>query len=211
MSASVGAGTQASRRWPANGRWNFVTFGADIAFFSLGLSISSAYTVLPLFAHHLTNNNLLIALIPALRALGTFGPQLLVAPYVERQRRALPMILVITVWERLPFLLLAIGAVWLAQGDPNILLGLFLFLIFLATLSSGLCYPAWLDLIARSIPGDWLGRFFGLWAGLGGALGIGGAAVGAALIAAFPFPLNFALCFSLTFGAFIISFVLLAL
>ncbi|MEO7002790.1 MAG: MFS transporter [Ktedonobacterales bacterium] len=216
---SAGAGAEARRTtrggrrqvWPVNSRWNFMTLGADIAFFSLGLSISSAYTLLPLFAHHLTDNNLLIALIPALRALGQFAPQLLVAPFVERRRRTLPMILVITPMERVPFLLLALGALWLAQGAPALLLGMFLFLVFLATLGSGLVYPAWLDLIARAIPSDWLGRFLGFWSGLGGALGIGGAAIGAALIATFSFPLNFALCFLLTFAAMIVSFVLLAL
>lgn len=185
--------------------------GADIAFFSLGLSISSAYTVLPLFVHHLTANNEAVALIPAVRALGLYVPPLLVASWVERRRRALPFILKWTVLERVPFLLLAVGAVWLARGNPGLLLGVFLLMIFLALLGSGVTYPAWLDMIARTIPNDWLGRFFGFWTGLGGLLGIGGAAIAAALLANFAFPLNFALCFLLTFASYIVSFVLLAL
>lgn len=209
VGAGSGAGSGAAR--PAHTRWNFTVFGADIAFFSLGLSISSAYTVLPLFVHHLTANNEAVALIPAVRALGLYVPPLLVASWVERRRRALPFILKVTVLERVPFLLLAIGAIWLARGNPSLLLGLFLFMIFLALLGSGLTYPAWLDMVARSIPNDWLGRFFGFWTGLGGLLGIGGAAVAAALLANFAFPLNFALCFLLTFAAYIVSFVLLAL
>ena len=71
-------------------RWNFLVLGGDIAFFSLGLSITSAYTVLPLFVHHLTPENLAVALIPAIRALGVYGPQLFVAPFVERRSRMLP-------------------------------------------------------------------------------------------------------------------------
>lgn len=224
MTASVGAQRAAERgerserggdnratRWPTNSRWNFVTLGADISFFSLGLGVSSAYTVLPLFVSHLTSDNTIIALIPAIRALGTFAPQLLIAPLVERRRHVLPMILVMTIGERLPFLLLALAALWLVQGNAALLLGVFFAMLFITTLSSGLCYPPWLDLIARAIPDGWLGRFLGFWSGIGGALSIGGAAVAATLIATFPFPLNFALCFLLTFGAFVISFILLAL
>lgn len=208
---AVGVGAGAGAKRPAHTRWNFTVLGADIAFFSLGLSISSAYTVLPLFVTHLTSNNEAVALIPAVRALGLYVPPLLVASWVERRRRALPFILKATILERVPYLLLAFGAIWLARGNPGLLLGLFLFMIFLALLGSGLTYPAWLDMVARSIPSDWLGRFFGFWTGLGGLLGIGGAAIAAALLANFAFPLNFALCFLLTFASFVVSFVLLAL
>ncbi len=186
-------------------------FGADIAFFSLGLSISSAYTVLPLFVAHLTSNNVAIALIPAIRALGLYGPQLLVAPLVERLRHALPFILFVTIFERVPYLVLAFGAVWLAGRSDCALLALFFALIFLALLGSGVTYPAWLDMISRSIPRTWLGRFMGFWWGAGGVMGIGGAAIAAALLARVSWPLNFALCFGLTFAAMVISFVLLAL
>ena len=208
---AVGVGARSGAQQPAHTRWNFTVLGADIAFFSLGLSISSAYTVLPLFVHHLTSNNEAVALIPALRALGLYVPPLLVASWVERRRRVLPFILKATILERVPFLLLAVGSIWLAHGNPRLLLGVFLFMIFLALLGSGITYPAWLDMVARTIPRNWMGRFFGLWTGLGGMLGIGGAAIAAALLANFAFPLNFALCFLLTFASYVVSFVLLAL
>lgn len=208
---AAGFEAHAGETRPANTWWNFTVLGADIAFFSLGLSISSAYTVLPLFVHHLTSNNETVALIPAVRSMGLYLPTLLVAPMIERRRHAMPFILRATVLERVPYLLLALGALWLAGGNPTFLLALLLVMIFLATFGSGLTYPPWLDLVARAIPSDWLGRFFGLWTGLGGLFGIGGAAVAAALLRYVAFPLNFALCFFLTFGMFVISFVLLTL
>ena len=195
----------------ANTRWNFTVLGADIAFFSLGLSISSAYTVLPLFVHHLTSGNEAVALIPAVRALGTYGPPLLVAGYVESRRHALPYILAVTLLERLPFLALAIVSLWLTHANPAVLLMIFLLMLFLATTGSGLITPAWVDLVARAIPTNWFGRFLGFWTGVGGVLGIGGAALAAALIKNVRWPLSFALCFLLTFAAFVVSFVLLAL
>ena len=205
--------TSGERGAPPAGRvwWNFTVLGADIALFTLGLSISSAYTVMPLFVHHLTPDNVLVALIPAIRALGLFGPQLLVAPLVERRRHVLPFILLVTILERVPYLVLGLGALWLAHSNATILLILFFLMIFLALFGGGLTYPAWLDMIARAIPDNWLGRFLGLWTGLGGVLGIGGAAVAALLLARAEWPLNFALCFILTFATMVISFILLSL
>jgi len=207
----VAAGLQAELPRSKHMRWNFTVFGADIAFFSLGLSISSVYTVLPLFVHHLTLNNVIVGMIPAIRSLGIYGPQLLVAREIERRNRALPYILTWTVLERVPFLLLGIATILLSHGNATVLLALFMGMIFLATLGSGICYPGWLDLIARAIPSNWMGRFFGFWNGLGGFMGIGGAAIAAAVIARVEWPFNFALCFLMTFGAYVISYVLLAL
>ena len=209
---AVGSGKdEAGAYVPAHTWWNFTVLGADIAFFSLGLSISSAYTMMPLFVHHLSSDNVLVALIPAIQALGLFGPQLLVAPLVERRRYALPFILVATTLERVPYLILGLGALWLANSNTTALLVLFFLMIFLALFGGGLTYPAWLDMIARAIPGNWLGRFLGFWTGLGGILGIGGAAVTAILLATAAWPLNFALCFILTFATMVVSYVLLSL
>lgn len=196
---------------PAHTWWNFTVLGADIAFFMLGLSISSSYTLLPLFAAQLNASNVVVALIPAVRALGLYGPPLLVASLVERRRHALPYILVMTVLERVPYLVLAAATLLLARGHNAALLAIMFVMIFVALLGGGLTYPAWLDMIARAIPGAWLGRFFGFWTGAGNLVGIGGAALAAALLAGVAWPFNFALCFALTFAAMVISFVLLSL
>ncbi len=194
-------------------RWNFATMGIDIAFFTLGMNISSAYVVLPLFVHHLSTSNIAAALVPAVRALGIFGTQLILAGYVEGLRRTKPILLVVTTLERLPFLILAGAALLLAGSHPLWLLVLFFLLILTQTLGSGLSMTPWLDLVARAIHDNWRGRFFGLSTGLGGLLGLGGAAL-ATLILSSPtigYPANFALCFTLTFGMMVISFIWLAI
>jgi MFS family permease len=193
-------------------RWNFSVLGLDIALFTLALNISSAYVVLPLFVYHLSGgSNFATALIPAVRALGLFGPQLLVAGATERLRRTKPILLFITVFERVPFLILAIAAVALAGAHPDWLLILFFTLILIQTLGGGFTLPPWLDLVARSIPDNWRGRFFGLSSGLGGFLGIGGAALATLILSssAIGYPNNFALCFTLTFSLMVASFICL--
>lgn len=210
MEIGLGAGSHTAAR-PAHWRWNFLVFGGDIAFFTFALNISSAQTILPLFVHHLTPSNEAVALIAAVRNLGLFGPQLFVAPRVERLRHALPFILVATIFERIPFLFLALCALWITGESPTILLALFFLLILMQQGAGGLTFPPWLDLIARTIPSDWRGRFMGWWTGVGGIAGIAGAALGAVLIADMAWPGNFAVIFGLTFAMMVVSFVLLAL
>ncbi len=193
-----------------DGRWNLLIMGLDIAFFTVGLNISSSYAILPLFAAHLTHQNALIALIPALRTIGIFGPPLLVAGLVERRSRVKPLMLWTTLFERIPFLLLAVAALLLAQGNDGPLLVIFFVLVFIQAMGSGLTFPSWLDLIARAIPGQVRGRFLGNSTGIGNILGTGGAALAAAIIVRLAWPLNYALCFLLSFVAVTISFGLLA-
>lgn len=203
--------TSATRALKRDGIWNFLTLGGDIAFFTLALNIASSYTVFPLFAIHLGADNTIVALIPAIRALGVFAPQLLIAARVERLRRVKPLILALTIGERVPVLIIGVAALALAINHAALTLGIFLLMMLIPSLSSGLTFPAWYDLIGRAIPRAWMGRFLGIWMGVGGALGALGSLAAAALIAAFAFPLNFALCFMLAFVAFVISFVLLAM
>lgn len=211
MSATMEAKSEQGRAWSRLGRWNFLTFGGDIAFFNVGLSVASVYTIAPLFASHLGADNTIIALIPAIRALGFYAPQLLIAAYTERRRRVMPLLLVLTIGERAPSLFVALAAFWLAVAHPSAMLWVLLLMTLAPAFSSGLTFPPWYDLITRAMPARWLGRFLGFWNALGGALGALGAIGGAAMIAAFPFPTNFALCFLMAFAAYIVSFVLLTL
>jgi len=191
-------------------RWNFVMLGLDISLFTLALTFASAYGVLPLFAHHLTDSNVALGLIPAVRALGALLPPILVAAFVQRLRRRKPFVLAWTVLERLPYLALAILTPALAIAHPTLLLWIFFASIAVGACAGGVTAPAWLDLVARVLPDDWRGRFFGLWSALGSLLGLGGGALTAALLRLPDWPTGFALCFGCAFGCLIVSFVCLA-
>ena len=192
-------------------RWNFWTLGMDIAFFTFGLSVTSAYTILPLYVHHLTNANWPVALITALRSLGLFAPTLFVAARVERLWRVKPNLLVMTQFERIPLLIMAIATVFLAYHYNVLLLVIFFIMITLQAAGSGLSSSSWLDMISRAIPTTMRGRFLGGWSGVGALFGIGGGALAAAFLRIFLWPWNFAACFTVTFIAFVISFFLLAM
>lgn len=191
-------------------RWNFTVMGLDLSLFVLGVSFASAYGVLPLFVSHLSASPLALGLIPAVRA-GSLLPPIFVSAYTERLPRKKPFVIVCTVIERLPYLVLAIATPLLAYDRPTLLLWLLFTMIATSTLMGGVAMPAWLDLLSRMLPADWRGRFFGLSSALGGLLGVAGGALAAFLLAHFSWSTGIALCFACTFACLVVSFVFIAL
>ncbi len=191
-------------------RWNYTVMGLDLSLFVLGLSFVSVYGVMPLYVHHLSTSNLALGLIATIRAIGSSLPPVLIAPHTERLRRKKPFLLTMTTFERLPYLVLAIVTPLLAGSHPALLLWLFFAMVGIGTWFGGMGLPAWLDLLARMLPPDWRGRFFGFSIALGGLLGVIGAAIAALLLERFDWPGGFALCFACTTVSLAVSFVFIA-
>jgi MFS family permease len=191
-------------------RWNFVVLGIDIGLFTLALTFASTYGVLPLFVHHLTASNVALGLIPAVASFGSFLPPILVAPALQRRQLRKSFILAWTVVERLPFLAIALLTLALAPAHATLLLWLFFALFAVSTVAGGASVAAWLDFVARVMPDDWRGRFFGLWSALGTLLGLAGGVGTAVLLRARDWPTGFALCFGCAFACMVVSFGFLA-
>ena len=191
-------------------RWNYTVMGLDLSLFVLGLSFASVYGVMPLYVHHLSTSNLALGLITTVRAVGSSLPPILIAPRTERLRRKKPFLLTMTTFERLPFVVIAIATPLLAFSHPSILLWLFFAMIGISAWFGGAGMPAWLDLLARMLPPDWRGRFFGFSSALGGLLGVIGAGTAALLLERFDWPGGFALCFVCVSVSLAVSFVFIA-
>jgi MFS family permease len=188
-------------------RRNFIANVWDGTLWMFGFSFLSAATILPVYFAHLSSSTLLLGLIPAMLDLGWFMPQLLTARYVERLPRKIPLVLVLGITERLPFLVLAGGALWFARLPQATAVTLFFVLIGIRALASGLVATPWQEMIAKVIPVQWRGRFFGTSHSLGGALGLIGSAVAAFILARYPYPTNFAICFLAGFALTALSWV----
>jgi MFS family permease len=180
-------------------RRNFIANASDVSLWTFGFSFLSAATILPVYFAHLSSSTLLLGLIPALLDLGWFLPQLFTAQHVEKLARKKPLVVALGVVERAPFLLMAIGAIWFARLPAAVAVLLFFGLTAIRALASGMVATPWQELIAKIMPVQWRGRFFGLSNSLGGGLGLIGSAVAALILASLPYPTNFALCFLLAF------------
>lgn len=196
----------------SNLTWNFMVNLIDIAFITLGLSLVSRDTVLPVLVSTLTDSNLAVGLLAALYGLGIYLPQLFTANFTEQLRYKKPFVMLVgSVGERLPYLLMGI-AVWLfAVPAPQGALVLVLGCLAISGLSAGSAMPAWYDMIAKVIPVSRRGLWSGLGHGIGALMAIVGAFLVGRILDGYPYPNNFTLLFVLAFGATCISFVGLAL
>jgi len=194
-----------------NLRFNFTVNVLDGSFFGAALGFASFITIIPLFVSKLTDSAVLIGLIPAIHAVGWQLPQLFTAPRVSRLSRYKQMALMMTLNERLPFLGLAIVAWFSPQIGVQWSLILTFILLTWQGFGGGLTATAWQSLIAKIMPGDLYGRFFGIQsAGVTFMMAI--AAILAGLIlSAYYYPLDFTVCFLLASLMMIISYFFLSL
>jgi MFS family permease len=203
---------QYDREVERNFRWNFSVNLLDISFIMLGLSLVSRETVIPLLVSQLTPSTVAIGLVSAVYGLGLYLPQLIGAGYSEGMALKKPFV---ALWgglgERMPYLLIGVALLLLAEPAPMAALVLLILLLGVSGASAGFATPAWFDMIAKVIPLQRRGLFTGLGHGLGALMGVAGAAVIGVVLVRLPFPQSYAALFILAFAAMAISWVGLAL
>jgi MFS family permease len=177
----------------------------------VGLSFASQATILPAFAAYLGASNVVIGAIPAVMTLGWFLPSLFAAGHTETLPRKLPFVLRLTVWERVPFLVLALAAFVAAERAPALVLGVQLALLLVITGVGGVLMPAWMDIVGRAIPVTRRGRFFAASNLAASAAGFAGSFLTAHVLATWPAPAGFGVCFLCASACMALSYLALAL
>ena len=192
-------------------RRNFFANIMDAGFWFFGDSFVAAYTILPVFMSTLTDSPILIGLIPALEGAGWFIPQLFLAKHLERENRRLPLVLKLGIFDRFPYVLLAIGAFFILKVDQKVAIVLFVIVYGIKVFSSGLVALPWQELIATIIPVSHRGRYWGSALILGKSMGMIGAVIAGLILANIAYPLNYAFMFLIGFICASISYFFLSL
>jgi len=190
---------------------NFFANLMDAGFWFFGDSFVAAYTIMPVFMSTLTDSPILIGLIPALEGAGWFMPQLFLAKHLEGKSRRLPMVLKLGVLDRLPYLLLALGAFFILRVNQTVAIVLFLIIYGIKVFSSGVVALPWQELIATVIPVSHRGRYWGYALILGKLMGMVGAFFSGIMLAKIEYPLNYAYMFTVGFVCAAISYIFLSM
>lgn len=193
-------------------RWNFAVNVLDGASFWFGMSFISGAIILPLYVSRFTSNPLLIGLIPFLNMAGHLLPQLFVANAVERapKKKFFPVTIGFFL-ERIPIFLLAPTAYFLATSRPAVALAVFFVLFAWHKFGAGVIIVGWQDMIAKIIPLEKRGRFFGITNFLGNGAGILGAMVVPFVLDRFAFPLGYVISFAIAAVLIFMSWIFLSL
>jgi MFS family permease len=192
-------------------RYNVIVNLLDGGFFGLGWGFGSIGTILPLFVSRMTNSALLIGLIPAIHVVGWQFPQLFMANSVSRLRRYKPMVLLMTIHERIPYLGLAVVAFFLAALGNRLALVLTFVLLIWQGLGAGFTANAWQSMVAKIIPPESRGTFFGAQAAVANiAISMSAVAAGYILVG-LKDPVNFGVCFLLVLVGMGLSYFVVGL
>jgi MFS family permease len=170
----------------------------DLMAFFFADSFVSINTIMPVFAATLTDNPIIIGLMPAIANAGWFLPQLFMAAYVSSLKKKLPFTIRMAVLERLPYLLLPIFALFVPQLAKQSAVTLLLLIMILRGFGGGLVALPWQEMIATVIPITHRSRFFGFSRVLGQAMGVIGSAIAALVLSRLAYPLNYAVGFTIT-------------
>jgi MFS family permease len=192
-------------------RLNLTVLAADFGLFLVGLSFASRETILPAFAADLGAPSLVIGAIPAVMTAGWFLPSLFVAGYTQSLAYRMPFVLRYTIWERVPLLVLALAAFFVATRAPGLALTILLLMLFVMTAVGGVLMPAWMDVVGRTIPTELRGRFFAAGSLIGSIGGLGAGIATAYILATVEAPSSYGVCFLASFVFMALSFGALAL
>jgi MFS family permease len=191
-------------------RHNFTVNVTDGAFFGFAIGIASFVTVIPLFVATLTDSTVLIGLVASIHMVGWQLPQLLTANRVAKLRRYKPMVVFMTLHERLPFFGLAIVAALVPVIGHELALTLTFLMLIWQGLGGGFTATAWQSMIAKIMPPNLRGTFYGTQSAFANLLSSGGAVLAGVLLGELDSPLDFTLCFLVAGAAMILSLGFLA-
>lgn len=194
-----------------NANRNFILNVLDGMAFIFGISLVSRFTVLPFFVARLSSDRWVQGLLPTLTQAGWVLPALFMAPLVASRPRRKPLILTMTLGERIPVLLLGLVLISWPGLPATVLLAIFFLLYGIQAFSGGCAATAWQDFIARIIPERRWGTFFGLQSGLGAVLGIASAVIAGNVLAVQPFPQSIGILSLICFAAMVLSYIFLSL
>lgn len=212
MTENLLPGADTREQFERNFRWNFTVNTLDGAFFWFGMSFLSSTVILPLFVRHFTDSALAIGLISFLGWGGVFIPQLFTANAVERAplKKFFPVTLGFFL-ERLPLLLLPVMVYFMSVQQPLWTLILFFVLYTWQNVGTGVTVVGWQDMIAKIIPMEKRGRFFGLSSFIGNGTGILGALAVPFVLDQFAFPMGFVMTFTVAGVSILLSWAFLSL
>ncbi len=180
-----------------NLKFNYFVNVMDGAFFGFALGFASFSTVIPLFLASMTDSAILIGLVMAVHSLGWQLPQLFMARSVARQKRYKPMVIWLTIQERLPFIGLALIALALPKISVTVAIILVFIMLAWQGLGAGVTASPWQVMINKVIPPDFLATFFGMQGAAANLLASGAAIMAGILLDRIPYSNNYFTVFSI--------------
>ncbi len=184
---------------------NYTAHIIEGGLFMGALAFLNAETVMPVVIQSLGGPNWLVALMPSMIILGFAIPPLLTAHWIERLAWMKPYVIIVGIFQRLPYLPAAIALLFFQESHPLLTLTLVALAPFASGLCGGLSVGAWLQLVSRIIPphrlsSGWAFRFI-----IGAGTGILAGEIIRSVLAQYPGAQGFGILHLITTGMMLLS------
>jgi MFS family permease len=213
MSSSIQAQplTAVEQEVEKNYRHNFIFNALDGASFWLGYSFIAPSIILPFYVSRFTDNPLIIGLIPFFSATLFLLPQLFMANVTERApiKKVFPVVYGFFL-ERIPLFLLPLSVYLFAINRPVLAMWAAIVLYGWHSFGAGIIIVGWQDMIAKVIPVDRRGRFFGITNFAGTATGVLGAIAVAWVLDRYVFPTGYVMAFTAAAVMVLLSWIFIS-
>jgi MFS family permease len=192
-------------------KFNYALQLTEASFWGLGFGLASTTSVIPLFLAQYTDSAILFSLIPAIQTIGFQLPQLFMAKRIASQHYILPIVTKMTLNERLPYLGMAMIALFANRLPPAAVISLLFLMIVWQGVGGGITGNAWQNLVSKVIPSDIRSMFFSIQGAGVNLLTSVGAFLAGMLLEKNSSNTGYALSFFLGFIAMMTSYTLLHL
>lgn len=176
-------------------RRNYICGLLNGAFFGFVDSVASPYLVLSLFVNTLGGSNFLVGLLPAINNGGWFLPQFLISHRLQQLPRKKVVYDIAAMIRVVCWIVLVVSTFLIGNTNATLLLVLFFIPYTLYSLAAGFAGAPFMDIVAKTIPVNRRGTFFGQRDLTGAMMAIGGSYIVSYFLnpeLALAFPLNFA-------------------
>ncbi len=187
-----------------NLRYNYTIGLFNGAIFGFVDALIAPSLTLALFVTALGGSSFLVGLLSAIYNGGWFMPQFLVSHRLQQLPLKKPVYVGVAVVRILCWFLIVVATYWFGAQNPTLLLIVFFVLITIYSFAAGFAGNAFMTIVAKVIPIQRRGSFFGWREFSGTATGLlAGYLVAIALSPerGFVFPENFGILFVVAFGA----------
>lgn len=140
--------------------------------FGLGVALADPTTMLPVFLSTLTSSQAVIGLLSTLTIAGWLVPQLIAANYMQHRPLKMPLYRGTMIVRNASWLFMLPATFLLAERAPGAAVALFLVGYAMFTMGGGACSIAFFDIVAKTVPANRIGSFFGARLIGGGLLAI---------------------------------------
>ncbi len=181
--------------------------------FSFAMAFSEPFSILPIFLESFGISKVTIGLLISIIKAGSALPQLFVANSLRTIKSGKP-ILFAAIWTRwLAWGLIAVSVFLWGGSHPTLVLFIFVMMLFIYSFAGGVANVPFFNMIAKAIPPERRGTFFGVRQFLGGLSAVGaGFLVRVILnIPSLEFPRNYGYLFLATFILLTFGYIALSL